>query len=248
MTSASPVSHLRALSNSDGASAQTAWIRLAPALLLSVAVHTAAITSLERFTVPLGSMHIGAPVDHTLRVALAPRALPVASDAAATQAADSKDTAQANDTAGGDHTRPAHSSPAIASPGMPLAIYFFAKDEVDRPATAISDVMLRYPREAFAAGTHGTVILEVFIDQQGSVARTRVVEAVPQGIFEDAAQEAIAQLRYRPAYKDGGKVRSRRLVQVVFDPNPALIPPRNSSAGYPRKSPRHTDNSDVSHN
>lgn len=248
MTSASTVSHLLALSNSDGASTQAAWIRLAPALLLSVAVHTAAITSLVRFAVPLGSMQIGAQVDHTLRVALAPRALPVAGDATTTQALDSDDTAQANDTADGDDTRPAHSSPAIASPGMPLSTYFFAKDEVDRPAMAISDVMLRYPREAFAAGTHGTVILEVFIDQTGSVARTRVVEAVPQGIFEDAAQEAITQLRYRPAHKDGGKVRSRRLVQVVFDPDPALIPPRNLPAGYPRTSPQHEDNSDVSHN
>jgi TonB family protein len=137
--------------------------------------------------------------------------------------------------------------PATAAQGMPLATYFFARDEVDRPATAVSDVMLRYPREAFAAGTHGNVILEVFVDASGSVVRTSVVEAAPQGIFESAAQDAIGQLRYRPALRDGVTVRSRRLVQVVFDPNPPLLPPQaEPESVHHSNAPQGADTGNVS--
>jgi TonB family protein len=221
MTSADATSTDKLLADSGNAwaSAHAAWVRLAPALLISVAVHAAAITSLDRYAAPLGRMQFG-QAGHILTVALAPRSVQHAGDGADNSEAPNPERARRN------KTRPPESDTAVAPHGMPLATYFFARDEVDQPATAISDVLLRYPPEAFAAGTHGQVILEVFVDAGGSVVRTSVVESTPHGVFESAAQDAIGQLRYRPAQRAGAAVRSRRLVQVVFDPNPPLLPPR----------------------
>jgi protein TonB len=208
---------------------RAAWARLAPALLVSVAVHAAAITSLDRYAAPLRAMGPGWRPGHVLSVALKLAPVHPSGDVTTSSEAPGLDI-ERKDIEHKGSAQPPVPSPSTATRGLPLATYFFARDEVDAPATAISDVMLHYPREAFAAGTHGTVTLEVFVDARGSVVRTAVVDAVPRGIFEDAAREAIGQLRYRPAQREGSAVRSRRLVQVVFDPNPALVPPPRSAS------------------
>jgi protein TonB len=65
------------------------------------------------------------------------------------------------------------------------------------------------------------VTLEVLIDESGRVTQTSVVDAVPAGIFEQAAQQAMADALFYPAQKDGRIVRSRILVKVEFSANAA---------------------------
>lgn len=201
-------------------------VRRAPialALLLSLAAHSAVLTSLQHFAAPPGGSGIAGHSAPTISALLVATDKQVAPDSSSPAAPSQAAASQAP-------KRPQAKHAGTAAPGMPLATYFYAKNEVDRPATAINDVVLRYPRRAHAEGIHGTVILEVFIDAGGSVVRTRVVEALPEGVFEQAAQEAVGQLRYRPALKDHTAVRSRRLVQVVFDPDPPLVPPQERFA------------------
>jgi protein TonB len=77
-------------------------------------------------------------------------------------------------------------------------------DEVSEPPKTLQRRLPRYPAAAAAAETEGVVVLELLIDATGRVARARVVEARPPGVFESAALSAIRGWRFRPA-RDGGE-------------------------------------------
>jgi TonB family protein len=68
---------------------------------------------------------------------------------------------------------------------------------------------------AKAAGA-GRVLLLVLIDAAGFVNEVSVIEAEPQGAFEDYARMAFVSARFKPALKDGRPVKSRLLVEVDF--------------------------------
>lgn len=55
-----------------------------------------------------------------------------------------------------------------------------------------------YPRAALLAGIEGVVTLEFAISESGAVRDPHVVEAVPAGVFDEAALKAIAKWRYSP--------------------------------------------------
>ncbi|HEX7028711.1 MAG TPA: energy transducer TonB, partial [Gammaproteobacteria bacterium] len=57
-----------------------------------------------------------------------------------------------------------------------------------------------YPLAALQAGIEGHVILEFTITHTGSVEDIKVVEAEPEGVFENAAIEAARKFRYSPQY------------------------------------------------
>lgn len=64
----------------------------------------------------------------------------------------------------------------------------------------------------------GSVTLLVLIDEAGRVVGTSVMDATLDGVFEQAAQQALANAAFYPAQKDGRMVRSRVLIKVEFDP------------------------------
>lgn len=106
---------------------------------------------------------------------------------------------------------------------LPPAKYYFSSREVDSPAEAINDVLLRYPRRAFANGIAGEVRLRLLIDENGVVDEAKLVDSEPAEIFDAAAIAAAIQLRYRPAIKDGRVVRSQKTIAIVFDPSIAPL-------------------------
>jgi protein TonB len=61
-----------------------------------------------------------------------------------------------------------------------------------------------YPKGAQKRGIEGWVLLEFTVDDKGAVVAPYVVEAVPPGVFDAIALEAITKWKYEPA-KDGGK-------------------------------------------
>jgi TonB family protein len=106
---------------------------------------------------------------------------------------------------------------------LPPAKYYFKSREVDVPAEAINDVLLRYPQSAFAQAISGEVRLRVLINDQGGVDKVEIVNTSPQNVFDSAAVAAAIQLRYRPALKDGRAVPSQKTVAIVFDPSAAPL-------------------------
>lgn len=60
-----------------------------------------------------------------------------------------------------------------------------------------------YPRRALQRGIEGYVILEFTVTKQGSVRDPVVVEANPEGIFEQAAKDAAMKFKYKPRVVNG---------------------------------------------
>ncbi|GGD65733.1 protein TonB [Lacimicrobium alkaliphilum] len=60
-----------------------------------------------------------------------------------------------------------------------------------------------YPRRALQRGIEGYVIVEFTVGKQGSVKDPFVVEANPEGIFEQAAMEAALKFKYKPRVVNG---------------------------------------------
>jgi TonB family protein len=113
--------------------------------------------------------------------------------------------------------------PATAAAGhapgtiVPDTVHYPAKD-LDTYPQASRRITPDYPRSARDAQIAGSVTLLVMIDETGRVEGTSVIDAVPDGVFEQAAQQALANAAFYPAQKDGCTVRSRILVKVEFDP------------------------------
>jgi protein TonB len=94
--------------------------------------------------------------------------------------------------------------------------YYAARflDEYPRP---LSPVDPRYPDRAVRDDISGKVTLLLLIDESGALREVSVVEAVPAGIFDEAALAAFRGMRFAPARKDGRAVRSRVLITVGFE-------------------------------
>ncbi|QJR80288.1 energy transducer TonB [Alteromonas pelagimontana] len=60
-----------------------------------------------------------------------------------------------------------------------------------------------YPRRALQRGIEGFVIVEFTVTKQGAVRDPIVVEANPEGIFEQAAMDAALKFKYKPRVVNG---------------------------------------------
>ncbi|MCB9741423.1 MAG: energy transducer TonB [Alphaproteobacteria bacterium] len=83
------------------------------------------------------------------------------------------------------------------------------EDAVDAPPQPVSQVPPEYPSRARAKNITGYVTLNVRVGFDGRVEDVRVVEAQPQGVFEQPAVAAVKQWRFQPATYEGRPVTVR---------------------------------------
>jgi protein TonB len=74
----------------------------------------------------------------------------------------------------------------------------------------------RYPEAARAKNLGGWVDLEFTVRADGSVAAVQAVGAEPEGVFEQAAIEAVSGWHYLPVLRDGAPVSQRASVRIRF--------------------------------
>lgn len=67
----------------------------------------------------------------------------------------------------------------------------------------IVKVAPQYPRRALSRGIEGYVILEYTVTKLGTVKDPIIVEAKPQGIFDNAAIKSALRYKYKPRVIDG---------------------------------------------
>lgn len=113
---------------------------------------------------------------------------------------------------------------ALIETRLPLDKYYNAR-EVDVRAEPLNEVDLVYPKIAYQNRTRGKVRLNLYLNQDGGIDKVDVVEAAPRGIFEEAALAATHALRFSPATKWGRPVKSRKTIEVVFDPYESINVP-----------------------
>jgi len=78
----------------------------------------------------------------------------------------------------------------------------------------IKDSVPVYPAEASAAGIEGYVILEVVVDESGTVSQAQVIRSLP--LLDRAAIDCVRQWKYAPALLNGIAVPVRMTESVRF--------------------------------
>ena len=108
---------------------------------------------------------------------------------------------------------------AQSGSSLPIAVRYYRSSEVDTPAMPLERGPLVFPEHAYLSKLRGTVKARIYIDEVGRVVSVDIVDVKPfGGIFEDAALEALRQVRYSPALLAGQAVKTQKLIEVVFDP------------------------------
>lgn len=87
---------------------------------------------------------------------------------------------------------------------------------VDRMPAPLRTVKPRYPMAARRAGQEGQVLLRLFVDAEGRVGQVAVLKAEPEGVFEEAATEAVRKWRFSPAMNRGAAVGMWLTLPVRF--------------------------------
>ena len=116
-------------------------------------------------------------------------------------------------------TIPRTTAETLGLPGaetIPVA-QIFRETEVDELPSLLTPGRLRYPAVLADAGIGGAVTLTFVIDAEGRVdpAAIEILSATHLG-FVEAAKEAVATSRFRPARKHGSAVRVRVRQTITF--------------------------------
>ena len=83
----------------------------------------------------------------------------------------------------------------------------------DRDVMPLVRINPEYPPRAQSRGIQGWVVVQFTITPAGTVADAKVVAAQPQGVFDEAAINAVSRWKYNPMVQEGKPVE-RRGVQV----------------------------------
>ena len=92
-------------------------------------------------------------------------------------------------------------------------------NSVDVKPKVLSRSKMEYPPWAMKKRIKGYVIVNVLIDQQGSVETAQVLEAFPAGIFDAVALNGVRNWRFSPAKYKGQAVKVWAKQKVRFDFN-----------------------------
>lgn len=78
---------------------------------------------------------------------------------------------------------------------------------LEQPAKPLMRILPKYPKQAEEDGTKGEVTAKVVIDETGSFQNIVIVKSMPDGVFDQAAIDALKRWKYFPAIYKGEKVK-----------------------------------------
>jgi protein TonB len=90
----------------------------------------------------------------------------------------------------------------------------FSWQQVDHKPEAIYAPRPIYPHLAQRRGIEGWVEVSFLVSREGLVSREEVVQAQPEGVFENSALQALRAWRFSPGIKEGAAVDTW-VVQVI---------------------------------
>lgn len=99
--------------------------------------------------------------------------------------------------------------------------YNFCTDDLGKPMTRsiapIVRIEPRYPSDALEKNIKGYVKLTFFVKANGSTDNIQVVEAIPEGVFDNASVIALKKWVYRPKCNNGKVVKEIQEVTLGFN-------------------------------
>ena len=87
----------------------------------------------------------------------------------------------------------------------------------DKPPKPIIPIRPRYPEIAQEAGIEGTIYIQFFINDQGSVTEAWVQKGIPNTGLDEAALSAVKKSKWKPAQQRDKKVGVWQTVPVKFE-------------------------------
>ncbi|MBW1896328.1 MAG: TonB family protein, partial [Deltaproteobacteria bacterium] len=92
--------------------------------------------------------------------------------------------------------------------------------QVDTQPELIQQELPRFPAAAKGRGVFGTVLLNTLISENGDVLQTVAIRKIdsPFG-FNEAAERAVKKWKFRPAWKDGVRVKVWKVIPIEFKEN-----------------------------
>ena len=83
------------------------------------------------------------------------------------------------------------------------------------PIQFLSGADMAYPPAAKAEGIQGYVVVSYDVTAQGTVVNAKVVEAQPEGVFDEAALASIVRWRFLAAMVGGKSVETLGVVSTL---------------------------------
>jgi TonB family protein len=104
----------------------------------------------------------------------------------------------------------------LAQLKLAVATVAGAQEVTEASLTRIRDITLDYPAEAERKNIEGWVEMSYVVGTDGKVGKIEVLKSSPAGIFEKAAEKAIARARYKPVLRGGKPIAVTTKIRIVF--------------------------------
>lgn len=103
--------------------------------------------------------------------------------------------------------------------GTPMALppQVYAAAALDRPVQPLTQTPFIYPLRAKRKGIEGWVNVALQVGIEGNVEAVEVLEAQPEGMFEESVVRSIRAWRFSPATVMGERVKTRVVTTIRFE-------------------------------
>ena len=147
-----------------------------------------------------------------------PETLPVAEPPAPPPAEPEPSAAEAPPATPADPIAALPAAPApVATITSSVDLTFYTARDLDVQPRALREIVPDYPSDADRRRLSGKVRLQLKLEADGRVSDIGIVSASPPGVFDESAIKAFREARFAPAQKNGRPVRSRVVIEVLYD-------------------------------
>jgi len=101
--------------------------------------------------------------------------------------------------------------------GLSLGAGIFDESKVDAKPVPLFRTKPVYPSGAMSKNITGRVRFKMLVDQDGMVKTVEILEADPEGVFEEATTNAVRQWRFQPAKVKGNPVACWCRSSIKYD-------------------------------
>jgi TonB family protein len=185
---------------------------------LSVGFHAIIVTSIERPTAGAGIAEADLTpqpfsgrlinVTYNATPKASPASLPALS-AAPEKSADSLPVSASKHADSPD--------PSTGTPAAQRGIYYFKTTELDRKPFPLKSLVVPVP-DSYDRPDPASVILNIRINEAGTVDHAAVVLSSGARDFEEVAVKTFRNARFNPGYRQGVRVRSEMTIEVTITP------------------------------
>lgn len=92
-----------------------------------------------------------------------------------------------------------------------------SEESVDEAPTPSQRGAMEYPKAAKKMGLKGYVVVNLLINKQGEVEKSKILESEPAGVFDDVVLAGVSLWKFKPAQYKGEAVKVWAKQKVRFD-------------------------------